>query len=114
MCPDFFKRRNYCLPDKVAEQLNKVFQKLKMLREIGFMEALDVLAERINFPRQGFPRFGVNRFMQKIASQLPPDALILDAGAGSKPYAELFAGMRYHSCDHPGASDRQKLLLSPV
>lgn len=40
-------------------------------------------------------------FLEAAAQTLPPDAQVLDAGAGLRPYAALFARQQYESCDMP-------------
>jgi len=85
--------------------LKKDIKIFKKIRKTGLIETVEIVANRINYPKRGFPRYGVNRFMKRVVSKISDNALVLDAGAGSKPYAHFFANMRYHSCDHPGASE---------
>jgi SAM-dependent methyltransferase len=65
----------------------------------GLMYFLYELAGLINYPRNGFTRYGVDRFMEGIAGEVASGALLLDAGAGHRPYRALFRHTRYQSCD---------------
>jgi SAM-dependent methyltransferase len=47
----------------------------------------------------------VDHFMTSFTKGIPKQAMILDAGAGNKPYEFLFKGNRYHTCDHPVSLD---------
>ena len=44
----------------------------------------------------------IRAFLREEASGLPGGALVLDASAGTRPYAPLFHRQRYESCDVPG------------
>ncbi len=44
----------------------------------------------------------IRSFLREAAAELPEDALVLDASAGTRPYAPLFHRQRYESCDMPG------------
>ena len=44
----------------------------------------------------------ITEFLREEASRLSISARVLDAGAGSKPYKELFSASSYESCDMPG------------
>jgi len=41
-------------------------------------------------------------FLAEEAERFSADAVVLDAGAGKKPYKPLFSALRYESCDMPG------------
>jgi SAM-dependent methyltransferase len=43
--------------------------------------------------------WSISRFIKASAEQLPEGSLVLDAGAGSSPYAGYFRRHRYHSCE---------------
>ncbi|NQT30395.1 MAG: class I SAM-dependent methyltransferase [Candidatus Saganbacteria bacterium] len=58
------------------------------------------LVSAINYPRRGFPRYGVDDFMRRIAPQIQPGDILLDAGAGNQPYRKLFSQANYESCDY--------------
>lgn len=47
-------------------------------------------------------------FLREEAVKLPADALVLDAGAGARPYSGIFHRQRYESCDMPGGFYVQK------
>ena len=53
----------------------------------------------ITYPRNGFPRYGVDRFMEGVAREVAPGAFLLDAGAGHRPYRALLYHTDYQSCD---------------
>lgn len=44
-------------------------------------------------------RTSVSRFVARVAAEIPPGALVLDAGAGEGPYRPLFAHARYVGID---------------
>ncbi|MBN1521437.1 MAG: methyltransferase domain-containing protein [Candidatus Aureabacteria bacterium] len=44
-------------------------------------------------------RWHVTEFLEKVSRQIPPDSLVLDAGAGECWYRPLFKNQRYFSCD---------------
>lgn len=44
-------------------------------------------------------RVYLERFLRDVASMLPENALVLDAGAGDCPYRDLFAHARYEAAD---------------
>jgi SAM-dependent methyltransferase len=44
----------------------------------------------------------IEDFLREQAAKLPAQALVLDASAGAKQYAPIFARSRYESCDVPG------------
>jgi SAM-dependent methyltransferase len=66
----------------------------------GFTGFLYSMSSRIIYPKNGFPRHGVDVFMERISHEVEQGALLLDAGAGGKPYKELFLHTRYESCDY--------------
>lgn len=47
-------------------------------------------------------------FLREEAAKLPAAALVLDAGAGARPYSGIFHRQRYESCDMPGGFYHQK------
>jgi len=47
-------------------------------------------------------------FIKEEAAKLPAGALVLDAGAGQRKFAEIFHKQRYESCDMPGGFYKQK------
>ena len=47
-------------------------------------------------------------FLEDEAAKLPPGAVVLDAGAGTRPYAPFFHRQKYESCDMPGGFYRQQ------
>ncbi len=47
-------------------------------------------------------------FLQEEAAQLSEQARVLDAGAGTRPYAGYFSRQKYESCDMPGGFYKQK------
>ena len=47
-------------------------------------------------------------FLQEESARLVGGALVLDAGAGQRPYAIYFQRQQYQSCDMPGGFYRQK------
>lgn len=47
-------------------------------------------------------------FLREEAARLPPGARVLDAGAGTRPYAEIFRRQEYESCDMPGGFYEQR------
>ena len=59
-------------------------------------------------PTQGFKAIldpenaAIRRFLVEQSRLLPKNSLILDGGAGKKPYQDLFKEHIYHSCDMPG------------
>lgn len=60
------------------------------------------------WPREGWraimdPENGrIRAFLQEEAGRLEPGMRVLDASAGTRPYAGFFARQRYESCDVPG------------
>lgn len=44
----------------------------------------------------------IRAFLEEQTALLQPDARVLDAGAGKRPYAMVFKQHRYESCDMPG------------
>jgi len=66
----------------------------------GLTEFLYAIAGRIDFPRNGFPRYGVDEFIKTASREVAAGALILDAGAGHRPYKGLFDHAEYQSCDY--------------
>jgi SAM-dependent methyltransferase len=44
-------------------------------------------------------RWHTNRFVERVASRLPPGSRVLDAGAGEAAYADLFSHCRYVASD---------------
>ena len=66
----------------------------------GFTAFLYNVSSRIDYPRRGFSRHGVDIFMEKMSHEIEPGALLLDAGAGNQPYKKLFARTEYESCDY--------------
>jgi SAM-dependent methyltransferase len=44
----------------------------------------------------------IQRFLQEQAQRLGEKSIVLDAGAGKKPYRYIFASHHYQSCDMPG------------
>lgn len=44
----------------------------------------------------------IRAFLEDEAARLAAGARVLDAGAGTRPYAALFRRQEYHSCDMPG------------
>jgi SAM-dependent methyltransferase len=44
-------------------------------------------------------RMHLHAWLESVASRLPRDALVLDAGAGNAPYRKLFRRARYESAD---------------
>lgn len=62
------------------------------------------------FSRETFDRPAILRFVASAARDLPPGSRVLDAGAGSAPYRELFAHCEYTTVDwensaHAGAAE---------
>ncbi len=47
-------------------------------------------------------------FLEEEAAQLPAGARVLDAGAGRRPYSDIFRRNQYESCDMPGGFYEQK------
>ncbi|MBI3881377.1 MAG: class I SAM-dependent methyltransferase [Verrucomicrobia bacterium] len=47
-------------------------------------------------------------FLQEEAARLAGGARVLDAGAGTRPYAEYFSRQKYESCDMPGGFYKQQ------
>jgi SAM-dependent methyltransferase len=47
-------------------------------------------------------------FIKEEAARLPNGAPVLDAGAGQRSFAPLFARQRYESCDMPGGFYKQR------
>lgn len=47
-------------------------------------------------------------FLVEEAAKLSEGAHVLDAGAGSRPYAPIFRRQKYESCDMPGGFYKQK------
>jgi len=72
----------------------------KRIATQGLLPFLYDLANLINFPPNGFPRYGVDKFMQEIAGEVTAGVLVLDAGAGHRPYRNLFRHTVYESCDY--------------
>lgn len=84
------------------------------------------MSQRPSFPVQLNPRHGwmgwwpgwygiinpdkqrIVSFISEEAAKLSPGARVLDAGAGQRPFAPLFARQRYESCDMPGGFYKQK------
>lgn len=66
----------------------------------GLTTFLYRMSFRIDYPRRGFPRHGVDVFMEKMSHEVEQGDLILDAGAGNQPYRKLFAHTEYESCDY--------------
>jgi SAM-dependent methyltransferase len=50
----------------------------------------------------------IPEFLREEAARLPDRARVLDAGAGTRPYAEIFHRQQYESCDMPGGFYEQK------
>lgn len=44
-------------------------------------------------------RVRLRQFVESVANQIAPNALVLDAGAGEHSYAALFSHARYESAD---------------
>jgi SAM-dependent methyltransferase len=44
----------------------------------------------------------IRRFLVEQSQLLPQNSVVLDGGAGKKPYKDLFREHTYHSCDMPG------------
>jgi SAM-dependent methyltransferase len=49
-------------------------------------------------------RGSILAFVREVADSLPPDAVILDVGAGDAPYRELFGHCEYVTCDWVGSA----------
>ncbi|MEN6318275.1 MAG: class I SAM-dependent methyltransferase [Syntrophaceae bacterium] len=75
----------------------------KIVRRIsaeGLTDFLYIVAGRIDYPLNGFPRYGVDEFMKIVSKQVKSGDVVLDAGAGHCPYKELFSHACYQSCDY--------------
>ena len=80
--------------------MKRLFKRFcERIRSEGIVEVLYALSERINFPRRGFPRNGIDKFMMGITGEVATGGLLLDAGAGHQPYKNFFEHVRYESCD---------------
>jgi len=66
----------------------------------GLTKLLYRLSLRIDYPRRGFPRYGIDVFMEKMSHEVEQGAFLLDAGAGNQQYKKLFAHAEYESCDY--------------
>ena len=66
----------------------------------GLASFLFDMSSFINYPRRGFPRYGIDRFMERISHEVDQGSLLLDAGAGHQPYKTLFEHTAYESCDY--------------
>ena len=55
------------------------------------------------------PRFNIDNFMISSAKSAKSDDLVLDAGAGARPYKKLFATKKYFSCDFPDVLKKTNL-----
>jgi SAM-dependent methyltransferase len=85
----------------------RLFRHLRERKSIGGLtEAIFALAGLISYPRGGFPRHGVDEFMRSICSMVGDGALVLDAGAGGRPYKRLFNHAVYHSCEYEGTYEK--------
>jgi len=58
------------------------------------------------YPKNGFTRFGTDKFIKYVATQTKNNDHILDAGAGNKPYYNLFKHSLYESCDSEQVLDQ--------
>lgn len=65
----------------------------------GLMNVLYAVSARIDYPVNGFPRYGVDTFMVAVSRTIKNGARVLDAGAGHCPYKKLFDHTEYESCD---------------
>src|SRR4030042_3254919 len=65
----------------------------------GLTDFRYTVAAILNYPRNGFPRYGVDEFMKAVSEKVKDGDLMLDAGAGHCPYKGLFSHTRYESCD---------------
>ena len=79
-----------------------------MNRKITFRLFFDIIFNRIIknpntkfflYPRRGFTRYGTDKFIEYVSKKTMDGELILDAGAGTKPYSYLFRHAVYESCD---------------
>jgi len=88
----------------------KVIRLLRYIRtrasSKGFTEAIFALAGLINYPRGGFPRYGVDEFMRSVCKMVEHGSLVLDAGAGGRPYKSLFNHAHYQSCEYEGTYEK--------
>ncbi len=66
----------------------------------GIIEVLYNVLARFDYPINGFPRYGVDEFTRASSREVRDGALLLDAGAGHRPYRSLFDHTRYQSCDY--------------
>lgn len=71
----------------------------KVVDREGLTNVLYAVSARMDYPLNGFPRCGVDKFMMEISRDVPPGAMLLDAGAGHRPYRNLFHHADYQSCD---------------
>lgn len=53
----------------------------------------------INLLKFNSSRYRIERYMRRYAIDIEPGSLVLDAGAGSAPYARLFEHVRYETAD---------------
>ena len=84
------------------ERIRNGFAKVRSrIRSDGVMTFLYRQTSRIEFPPNGFSRYGVDRFMEAVAKTVGDGELVLDAGSGHGPYRHQFHHVRYHCCDHP-------------
>jgi SAM-dependent methyltransferase len=83
-----------------SAEIRNLFKKIrKGIAREGLANFLYSISGRIDYPCNGFPRYGVDEFMRNISSGVAVGAIVLDAGAGPRPYKELFDHARYQSCD---------------
>jgi len=65
-----------------------------------FLKLLNYISRILTFPKNGFNRYHIDKFMKKQSSHLKKGTKILDVGAGAKPYKTLFFNCEYESCDN--------------
>ena len=81
-------------------EITNIFKKIRQgIAREGLTNFLYVMSGWIDFPRNGFPRYGVDEFMKIVSPGVAAGALVLDAGAGPRPYKGLFDHAQYQSCD---------------
>ena len=87
--------------NKQQQQSYSFFGKISYKIKVeGFTNFLYTVAARINYPRDGFPRYPVDKFMKAVGKEVKKGEVILDAGAGPCPYRDLFSHANYESCDY--------------
>ena len=89
-----------------------IFRKIKDIKrtEELFIKFFSKIESFFNYPKYGFMRNQVNKFMELNFSYKKTKGLkVLDVGAGDKPYKKYFNNANYESCDSKEALEEINL-----